>query len=801
MRVPTNMNAHVARPVASGQKECDAQIETALRIRPLSRRERDDAVLLEALKGSGSNGTELALLKSPGNDHDHKEYQFNHVLPESTSQEKIYYTLGLPIVTAAMNSLKNSSSTRKQKSHLLISMGVENSGKTFTSIGGTTISKKRATQDGLVPRLLDGLFSQSSHAGSGSRGFTVQVSIMEITESDEIHDLLIDSSTSKNKLFSPKVKKNLNVRNIAARFERAIPSPVSRKLQKTPEGGSVLDAKNPRPTVRNCNCVSEAREILQNAISSQKSEKGSFFVTMQPALVDGTKIGDKICVLDTAGLEMDNEQIMNCLKTLKHNGSSRKSPKQVPFRNSKATMMLNPLFLQSSSVNITLLLTAYPGYTDFQEKQILLNSIEKLTRGARFENTTKVNVLSRPHKKSEVYDRRASHRDEKRDQDHGNHSATVSRDPKVSAQRLSVATKATKASKRDNPPTESIQIPKVSDSVLSNDRRMSTEKEQNSLEEFPSYGIKQNVEPSAPVFEEVQEYSAQSMKLRERAIDFPGVESTAPMEESPVELANHSARQSYPHERRLTRNLQEARKVETRAPLRRSSLENHDHVSRNKEAKVVGTRQRTRGDKDRTSTASKAGNTENENYHRSQEEVKKLEEKLKKALQENEALQKTCSQLKNENAELKQLAREAGRNTSRHTMTAKEEEDFQSKRKMRLEAQNRIKAPVQEHLDRVNYFYDIRNQWCMTNKKHFSLSFPDHFQRAPDLDVRDREIENAEDLNKLSRNDTIRSELTESSGIATPPRQMSPQKVTRSRSPPPAGLSALRKLVGTTLKD
>ncbi len=783
MRVPTNMNARIARPVASAQKECDTRIETALRIRPLSRKERDDAVLLEALKGSGSKGIEHALLKAPGNDHDHKEYKFNHVLPESTSQEKIYYTFGLPIVTAAMNSLKNSSSTRKPKSHLLVSMGVENSGKTYTSIGGTAISKKRATQDGLVPRLLDGLFSQSSHAGNGSRGFAVQISIMEVTESDQIHDLLVDLSTSKNKLFSPKMKKNMNVRNMAARFERAIPSPVARNTQKGPEGETILDATNPRPTVRNCNCISEAREALQNGILSQKSKTGSFYITMQPALVDGTKVGDKICVLDTAGLERDNDQIINSLQTLKHNGSSRKSSKPVQFRNNKATMLLNPLFLQSSGVNVTLLLTAYPGYTDFQEKQLLLSKVETLTLGAGSKSTTKVKSSSRQHEKSEAYDRRSSSKDEKprhvpssiQQNHHEDYKpASEPRDLRASKQTLAVATKVTKVSRRDYPPTESIQIPAV--------------------------------EPSAPVFEEVQAYSAESIKLKERAIDFPGVESTAPMEESPAEPINHSARESYPRERRSSRNLQEARKVETRAPLGRSSLENHDHGSRNKVGKVLATRHRTRKDKDRISTGFKttSENSENETSRGNEDQVKQLEEKLRKALKENGALQQTCSKLENENAELKKLVREAGRNISRHTMTAKEEEDFESKRKMRLEAQNRIKAPVQDHLDRVNYFYDIRNQWCMTTKKHFSLSFPEHFQRAPVLDIRDRETELAEDMKNLVRTNTMRSELSETkkielSGSVTPPHQMSPLKVTR--SPPPAGLSALRKLVGTTLKD
>ena len=65
-------------------------------------------------------------------------------------------------------------------------------------------------------------------------------------------------------------------------------------------------------------------------------------------------------------------------------------------------------------------------------------------------------------------------------------------------------------------------------------------------------------------------------------------------------------------------------------------------------------------------------------------------------------------------------------------------------RRLRREAQNLIKAPVQEHLEKVNYVYGIKNQWCMSDKPHFSLQFPRSFQRATQLDIRDKENEENE---------------------------------------------------------
>ena len=100
----------------------------------------------------------------------------------------------------------------------------------------------------------------------------------------------------------------------------------------------------------------------------------------------------------------------------------------------------------------------------------------------------------------------------------------------------------------------------------------------------------------------------------------------------------------------------------------------------------------------------------------------------------------------------------------------------------------------------------------MTNKKHFSLTLPNQFQRAPVLDIRDSKM--LEERNEGILNFNIKSEekiqnyntsgnKKKGGGLAssirkslTPPNR----KSLLNSVEPPAGLSALKKLTGKRLK-
>lgn len=837
------MNSRIPRSASSVEKECGVKIETVMRIRPLLKKERDDTILLEERK---SDGAQVAILhaadrRDPNSTSGNVpvEYHFNHVLPESTSQDKIFYTLGPPIVTATMNSLKNTNSTRMPESHLIISTGVENSGKTYSCFGGMTIPKRRSSQDGLVPRLLDSLFSQSSHTGGSSKGFTVQISMMQVTEeqrsdsdSYEIHDLLANPfASSKNRMFgaSPKKKKNLNVRNMAARFERVIPSPISRRTQKAADVEAGLDAENLKPTIQNCHDTSEAREVLQTGLStSQKlstgNQKCGLYITMQP-VVDGSKIGDKICVLDMPGLEKENmmrstpgkaanDAMLNCLQILKHNSnssSSRNKLKPVPFRDHKLTMLLNPLFFQSSFVKITVLVAAYPGHTDFQQKRILLRDVEMLhgmTPGVPARATV-VHCSMNQHMGSEVSDR--NNQNEFHNDERAMHVPSSSRRDERPSCHSQKETRNLRASVRVSPsaPT-AVRVSSSAPSAPSAPRMVEVKAIHKPRGDYPPvaahkqqdisslmYHRKPNerkVEPSAPALSEVQESYMDSRKLKEHSVDFPGVQ-VSPNTERRAETGSFSIEKNRSaaattRPRRNSRDTREGPIVATRAEKSRKQFE----IGRKGELKSPLGRSSLEN-----SFEADFSNFDHKMEGKNDGQIKKLEKKLKETLQEKKTLEQICSQLEKENAELKELCREAGRKTVQPERNQEQEDE---NRRRRLEAQNRIKSPVRNHLDRVNYIYDIKNQWCMTNKQHFSLSVPDHFQRAPDLDKRDRENKNIEDLKILPKTETHstngleikKKSLPRMRLSVTPPRQRPIQNVGKS----PEGLSALRRLVGKT---
>lgn len=887
------MNTRQAGPVSRMKR---FQMETVMRMRPLLKKERDDFVVLEPQSDSQVilNPFDQSSSQSPprsgmrGRTNSDStannvptEYHFNHVLTENTSQDKIYYTLGLPIVTATMNSLKNGTSNRNPETHLLISMGIENSGKTYTCFGGMTIPKRRASQDGLVPRLLDSLFSQSSHAGGNSKGFTVQISMMQVTElnggpdSCQIHDLLANqSSSSKSKVFgiSPMKKKNLNVRNMAARFERAIPSPVGRKAPKSSEESAILDAEDLKPMVQNCRDITQAREFLQSGLQASQrnvtgNQKSHLYITMQP-VVDGTRYGDRISILDMAGLEKENsmrntrgkesaattnpseagnDAVLTCLRVLTQNAKIAHG-KSIPFQRHKVTMLLNPIFSKSSFVKVTLLFAAYPGHADFQQKRMLLKDIEMLHGSSlaesapaatkdEIEHHTRSNVTN-PNKPRAIEEHEGTTNgiapfNEQRNQMQGPGTSSYAA---PSAPRMPKAVSVYSSRKSNSPAKPGApRLGRGEPVHLSRGLNSYAKAEAQTIPHKPvdltPSEHRRSMAPSAPVLSEFENSYKESREARETAMDFPGLQLPSRVGRE-AEMTRYAAatRTHYAGEDERERpmaRVEEERRSENyrfdgsvtkaseakmqygiseqgdlKSPLGRSRLENSEystHSGRTGKTQdhvpTMGSNMHSGRARDRESNAFEAdfANFERETVTRMDDRV---EEKLRKALQDKESLERICAQLEKENAELKKARRESGRKALQSQWTDQDEEEFLASRRMRQEAQNKIKAPIHEHLARVNYIYDIKNQWCMTNKRHFSLSFPETFQRAPELDVRDR---NNEDENVDTFNIPAKENHKPDEGIVkkwSPPRRTPPKKAKS-----PAGLAALRKLAaGRKLK-
>jgi hypothetical protein len=890
---------------------CLVEVESVLRLRPLSKKEREDSVVLEPLERVGKNTLATAILNplhsglaSPisgsslrsrtdsdsASNNVPQEYHFNHVLHENTSQDKIYYTLGLPIATSAMDSLKAATSNMNTptKTHLLICMGVTHSGKTYTCFGGSSIPKRRASQDGLVPRLVDSLFSQSKHHGNGgSKGFAVQISVTQVAQTKgsdpnacQVQDLLGASSDKTAKTGAMSTPKR-SVLFMARNFERSLPSPI-RSPMKSSEVAE-LNVDDLKPTVQNCRDVTHAREILQNGMAaSRKAAKGHrnhhLLITMQPVL-NGTHFGDKIAILDMAGLEKEkrsqkrgkdsvansnqeaNAAVLHCLRTLIHNTNSmngkmdpmdimcpddmaseiscvsqEKQPfqerlKPVPFRQHKLTMLLNPLFISSASAKITLLLNAYPGHADYYEKKSLLQDFELLCGAGLAAGSARIRTGM--GQDEEFLNKSTFDEDDESEDDD-----SVDQDPVFS---------------RALPSTR--QPPKVEPSAHSLTLSASTDASENGmipmppayapaapvLQKEPAVSVRRQAHPSAPSADPVAPRQVEKIPAKPRQVekipakqpaqnpkfisDFPGVvmpsKPSSPVSERtkatvivPSAMVGGPRARAPPFEEEQPRhtvtapvipNIKSPRRPrepvspDFKMPLGRSSLENSStpekqssewkssvratlHNAKNTGKQLISTvKERTMSSpsKDPSSGATKERNTKSstpsshislaeintsakprgakedpnfagrlsptyeasDSINRKREDVRRQETRIQDVLDQKKALERKCAELEKKNKKLKEALRETGRQQRQSKWTEQDEEEFLQSRRLRLEDQNLVKKPLFEHMKKVSYIYDIKNQWCTTNKKHFGLRFPGRFQRATSLDIRDKMIE------------------------------------------------------------
>jgi hypothetical protein len=199
--------------------------QTVLRLRPHHKKERDDPVLLEAVPNCPNtvvlHSTQHNQLLSPSlalvrqtlspeavKSAQDADFRFDSILWPDTSQDKVYFSHVLPMALSAMEPLKDPQ--QPVKNHLLIAMGAAGSGKTYTCWGGTPVSARKHDSDGLLPRILDGLFSQSKHhifaGGNSSKKkkytFAVSVTLLQVNQDQmkahdcQIHDLLQSPATN-----------------------------------------------------------------------------------------------------------------------------------------------------------------------------------------------------------------------------------------------------------------------------------------------------------------------------------------------------------------------------------------------------------------------------------------------------------------------------------------------------------------------------------------------------------------------------------------------------------------------------
>ena len=346
-------------------------------------------------------------------------------------------SLGEPMVSGCLSSTS-------PRNSVLFSLGVSNSGKTHTLLGG-----RQESDMGLLPRVLMGLWrGERKIAG-------VKVRAVEVYN-EMIYDLVREDQGAvagsgevcgaPDEAKSGTKRKGKATDAASGKVARFTRSSLSRRASTATSDSKPLSIRqeNGNFYVADMNCMDitdketalpRLFKCLESSTKSHtemnsSSSRGHTVVLLQPygagegEQEEGDKDGDavsasqefgQIMVVDMAGLERTkksqvygttmresnkiNQSIMRvlaCLKILKWNGEGRKQKKLVPFRESKLTMLLQPVLSGPSDAiptSVTMLLSVYEGGKDREEKAGLLREIEGL-RGIKV-----------PHKKEPIKSR------------------------------------------------------------------------------------------------------------------------------------------------------------------------------------------------------------------------------------------------------------------------------------------------------------------------------------------------------------------------------------------------------------
>jgi hypothetical protein len=331
-------------------EEQRVEFQTVLRIRPLLKRERDDPILLDArsvddtkvrllpmpIKHNDILSPSSALIKqtlSPAKVQERQalNFQLDHVWPADANQDKVYFSLGLPLALAAIEPLKFDPKkfVVRPTNHLIVGMGVAGSGKTFSCWGSQAIHAKRKHDgDGLLPRIVDSLYSQSKVYLSSTKSttFAVNISVIQVNQDKkkpdecELHDLLQSLPPRAISLMSPVSTLSLLSSGSKSTVDSAKMGRISSSSTYNNNGEPVFVEQDVSTAsfhvvngeVRTCPNVEQARETLQMAVKSHsrlsnKNRQSHIYVTLQPVLLDRSnkvvREGGTLAVLDMAGYD------------------------------------------------------------------------------------------------------------------------------------------------------------------------------------------------------------------------------------------------------------------------------------------------------------------------------------------------------------------------------------------------------------------------------------------------------------------------------------------------------------------
>jgi hypothetical protein len=243
---------------------------------------------------------------------------------------------------------------------VLFAYGITNAGKTHTIQGSSQ-------EPGILPRLVEELFSSSSHSGN----IELHLSMLEIYQ-EQIYDLL---SASKK-------REKLSIRDGHGKLE--VPRLSHHRLH------------TPGDAVRLMNQGSSKRCQSNTVLNSQSSRSHAMYsITMNKKAHGKEKEAVSVFhIVDLAGAERVNRtkatgfqmkeanninmslmQLWRCLNAMKKkSGSGSESVDIIPFRESKLTHLLMPLLSRASVGGVAMIACVNPQPDDYDETLSVLSN-------------------------------------------------------------------------------------------------------------------------------------------------------------------------------------------------------------------------------------------------------------------------------------------------------------------------------------------------------------------------------------------------------------------------------------------
>jgi len=379
------------RPAAQPAEDSSPNIKVCVRLRPF---------IKEEIEGDRSGGQCVLCVAMPtinkltlfGEERDKREFEFDRCYWSHSkehelyaTQETLYQELGTDMITQALNGFNN----------CIFAYGQTGSGKSFSVLGGKEISDQ-----GLLPRIVSGLFQSLDEIGSGTI-YKCRVSFLEIYN-EQIRDLLVTDATTK--------EQKLEVRQHPV-LGTIVPGLSESPVTKASEVMSLVDygatmrhvsatAMNASSSRSHCifsfkTVVSTVSELRTGVV--EKSEKMS-----QTHLVDlaGSEragrthaTGDRL--KEGAAINQSLSTLARVISDLaKQSAGVNKAIKTKPaFRDSKLTYILKESL--SGNSKTVMMAAISPNYMDYDETLSTLKFCQtvKLVQTSSKQNETSENKI------------------------------------------------------------------------------------------------------------------------------------------------------------------------------------------------------------------------------------------------------------------------------------------------------------------------------------------------------------------------------------------------------------------------